>query len=488
MPMWPRVAAFALISAGFVLRVARLDLIEFKADEQEALNLGIQLLSDRPWSTFNIPQHGMLSSQHIANAPLFNWVMALFWALTPSPVGATALVAIVNSLTLYPLWKWAERRVDGQRALLLLAIMAVSPFAVLFSRKLWAQNLLFPGLVGLLWAIERVREQKWWQVAILFGTATLVVGQLHQSGPIALTLLPVALCIDWLMGRRAGTKAIKRVRPSRIEFALLAGVLALNAFFWIPYLAYLIGALAEGMLNRPTVASYEPALLIRVMKQIAPMDLFYAFGPDRDDFLTEPTRRIIYYVAVGFGAPLAGYGLWRWMRAPRQLPVLGIWWWLIVAAFTLTKIPTYPFYVLVLSPLPAALAAGAFDGGRFQSSLVESVVLVWRWTYVAALCALTISGGMWIAERGGSRGDYGIIYAAREAQAKTLIGANLESQLDGRQTIANDIQPSDCHPLPVEVQWIARWLHAGEGLPETAAICDAWTRGSASVYEWRVRR
>jgi hypothetical protein len=148
---------------GACLRLARLDLVEFKGDEVEALNLGIRLLENPPWTaTGELPRHGMPSSQGIANAPLFNWIMAGAWALTGHPMGATALFGTANALALYPLWRWALTRVDPERALLLVATVAVSPFSVLLSRKLWAQDLLFPALVCLLWAIE------YWQTGRMF--------------------------------------------------------------------------------------------------------------------------------------------------------------------------------------------------------------------------------------------------------------------------------------------------------------------------------
>lgn len=188
-PKWSAAVTLVVI-AGAWLRLARLDLIEFKGDEQEALNLGIQLLAGPPWSGGALPRHGMPSSQGIANAPLFNWIMAGAWALTHHPVGATALVGLANALALYPLWRWALRRLDPERALLLAATVAVSPFSVLLSRKLWAQDLLFPALVCLLWAVEYWQARRVFRAVTWFGVAALPIGQLHQSGPIALAMFP----------------------------------------------------------------------------------------------------------------------------------------------------------------------------------------------------------------------------------------------------------------------------------------------------------
>src|SRR5262245_65804282 len=85
----PTCFAFALIAIGAALRLVRLDAMEFKADEQEALRLAAQLLADRPWASSNPwPAHGMLSSNGVANAPLFTWIVAAAWEPARHPVAA----------------------------------------------------------------------------------------------------------------------------------------------------------------------------------------------------------------------------------------------------------------------------------------------------------------------------------------------------------------------------------------------------------------
>src|SRR5262249_22300915 len=94
-----RLLLVLLLVLGAFLRLHDLGSMEFKADEQEALNLGIGLLSDRPWATSAAwPAAGMPSSNGIDNAPLFNWLMAAFWSMTGDPVRATALIALANLL------------------------------------------------------------------------------------------------------------------------------------------------------------------------------------------------------------------------------------------------------------------------------------------------------------------------------------------------------------------------------------------------------
>src|SRR5687767_4034625 len=127
-PTW---VALALLLIGGALRLYRLDVMEFKADEQEALKLSIALLADRPWASDRpFPAHGMPTSNTVPLPPLYTWLVAALWAPTRDPIGVATLIALLNTLGLYPLWRWARRRTDENRALLILAIAAVSPFTV----------------------------------------------------------------------------------------------------------------------------------------------------------------------------------------------------------------------------------------------------------------------------------------------------------------------------------------------------------------------
>jgi hypothetical protein len=487
------VGVVGAVLVGALLRLSSLDAMEFKFDEVEAIELGARLLEERPWSSdAPWPTHGMPSSQRVANPPLFNWMMAVLWAPTRDPVAAARLIALANTLSLFPLWLWARRRMDGQRALLTVSIVAVSPFAVFFSRKLWAQDLILPGLIAVWWGIEALRGWRPWRGLILLGAAALLVGQLHLSGAIALGLLPAAIAAQHVVDRRRGGPGLRFGRPTLLEGAALAGVIALNLFFALPYLEYLSRLPAGVFSDRPKLLLPEPALLKKVGMQVVPLDLFFFFRPHRSEFLRDGVRSIVFYASVGLGLPLLFYGLWRWLRSPFTIPVLGVWWWLVIAAFTLARIPSYPHYVVTLAPLAAVLAAGAFDGPLARPRLASALML-WRWGYVAALLGLTMLTQSWLASRGGAAGDYGIAYRIRLAQAQAVVD-RLEMRTPASYAHWGEIGSGDatsvrCHRLPVQVEWIVRWLgpRQTQGL-QSVQLCDEWVdRQDRFVYQWTIR-
>lgn len=481
------------MALGSWLRLYGLQFMEFKADEQYALVLARDLLASHPWSSDpSWPALGMLSSGWLYNAPLFTWIVALFWSATHHPVGVAALVALANSVSLIPLWLWARRKLDEPRALLMLAIVAVSPFAVLLSRKIWMQSLLLPGLVMLLWSLELIHSRAVWRGIVLLAAGVLLVGQIHQSGLIAIALLPIAAAIHYFFGSDRH-RTLVRWPPSRLESIVLTLLIAINVFFWLPYLRYFMSIDWANLPARETAPSLAPGLLLSLVAQVIPWDVREVFRADHAAFAFDPLRRFAFSLSILLGLPLCVYGVWRWARAPLRLPVIGIWWWLIIAAFAFARIPERFFYVLVLSPLPALLAAGMFDG-RMPAGWVSRVVLWWRWAYVASLLALTVLTGAWLVWRGGANGDYGVSYDIREGQARRLLALRAASSVtlgaERGEVPSFDDSTFECRNIPSQVAWLAGWLEDGP-TPDVAAfeICERWVGvdGDESVYRWAVR-
>jgi hypothetical protein len=225
-----------LVAVGTWLRFHRLDAFEFKRDEVEALNLSIRFIADHPWSSSaSWPTHGMLSSNGVPNAPLFTWIVAAVWAPTRDPSTVTGVIALANALSLYPLWLWARRHMDERRALLALAVCAVSPFAVIFSRKIWTCDLLPPALLTLLWGVEWLRGGRAWSGIVLLAMSVLLVGQLHQSGAIGIPLLAAAIALQLIVDLDNGSR-VRLSRPSVGESVALVLVIGVNLFLWLPSL------------------------------------------------------------------------------------------------------------------------------------------------------------------------------------------------------------------------------------------------------------
>lgn len=133
------------------------------------------------------PTVGMPSSIGTPNMPAAAWLFALPYALTTDPMGATLFVGMLNLLAVWGI-AWLAIRHDGHVGWVGAFLLAVNPFAVLYARSIWAQNLLIPLTV--LWLIayaqaRRTRSPRWRAVMIFVAGCA---PQVHFAG--ACLLIP----------------------------------------------------------------------------------------------------------------------------------------------------------------------------------------------------------------------------------------------------------------------------------------------------------
>jgi len=499
-PRRSTLVAAALVLLGTVLRMGQLFSVEFKLDEQEAVNLGLRLLDARPWATSAPwPATGMRSSQGILNAPLFNYFMALFWALTGAVASATGMVGLFNAAALVPFYRWCRALFAPRVALLALGAAALSPFAIIYSRKLWAQDLLFPFLVLLMWGLWWIHQRRFWWGLAASGLAMACISQLHQSGPFMALVLGLLLGIHLVRGRRkhGSFDFVPRAGPWDAMACLL--VVQLWLFLWIPYLRYLLGLPPNALANRPKLDFVWPALLWKLALQLVPYDLFTFFEPHQSQFFTQWSSAPIaaffrlggFAVACAVGAVLGLWGFWGWARRPSSVPFAGVLWWLVVVVFTAMRILGHPHYVLILAPLPSLMVAGAFDPPAL-SERVASILHTLRWAYLAALLCLGVGTQAWLVSRGGAEGDYGIMYGVREAQARAALALNAgEPHPDEMLVIPEEkARTGGCNEVGGEVTWLIRqWKGEAFQVSKDVKLCQLWYDvPGGKQYGWRVIR
>ncbi|MFN7982932.1 MAG: hypothetical protein U0Q11_13815 [Vicinamibacterales bacterium] len=169
----------ATVGLGAGLRLAHLDEMEYKRDERWTYSHTVLAAT-----TGAIPARGMPSGIAVPNAALSLLVfVGLSGGSAPdTPVALTTRVVWLNVAALLLLVAFSETGVEAhERAAWRwsAALMAVSPFAVLLERKLWAQSTL--PIVSLLFLAGWFRRDRWWGSS-LWGFVSAVIGQIHMSG------------------------------------------------------------------------------------------------------------------------------------------------------------------------------------------------------------------------------------------------------------------------------------------------------------------
>lgn len=329
------------------------------------------------------PSVGMPSSAGVPNMPAAAWLLALPYALAPSAWLATGFIAALNVCAVAGIWSLA--RGWGRRAAWTAAlIVAAHPFAVLYARNIWAQDLLIPLAVLWLWAAERAPRSRW-----ALGLAVFLTGfalQVHFAG--------AALIL-------AGAYAFLRWRWWRAPLAVILG--AVGALVCaLPF------ALAEGTLARITQAGgggrIDAAALRELLRLLSAWDWRFLL---HGDAALPLSRLTLADVNVGLGALLlvcvallVTVGLSRGgddgdkVQPPPAQPAvpvnmntrarLELYVVLLCAApllFTYHSTPVLLHYLLMSLP-PAALIVGWLASGSHWSARllrwgVVGLALIW---------------------------------------------------------------------------------------------------------------
>lgn len=189
--LW-KISLLLVILLASYLRMDGIQYAEFKFDEAQAAYLTLDLLQ-----TGHLPQVGLMSSIGIYNPPIMMYLLAAPLYFSRHPVVATLYVALFNIVAVYLCYLFAKKFLSRRAGIIAALLFAVSPWPVLFSRKIWAQDFLPLFIIAffyftLEWIVTR--KSRCVIPLLLFLSFSC---QLHMT---ALTLLLVPVLI-WLIYR-----------------------------------------------------------------------------------------------------------------------------------------------------------------------------------------------------------------------------------------------------------------------------------------------
>src|SRR5258708_20238637 len=131
---WALLAAIVILAA--VLRLGWPGVVEFKRDEANLSVLTLDLVHGR-----NFPLLGIDSSVGIRNAPMNVYALVPPYFLSINPVLATEYVGLLNVIAVLLVYGLARRYYGVMPAVVAGLLYAVSPWADIYSRKIWAQDM-----------------------------------------------------------------------------------------------------------------------------------------------------------------------------------------------------------------------------------------------------------------------------------------------------------------------------------------------------------
>jgi len=141
-------ALVVVLAVGAYLRLAMLDFAQFRADDVALWNIARDFLRHP-----QILTRGMHSSFGLSNGPFQAYLLLPGVLATPSPIGAYCMVALLNVAGIALFWAFVRSYWGSSLALLACSLYAVNPWAVVFSRRLWGNDLVAPFTILLIWSL-----------------------------------------------------------------------------------------------------------------------------------------------------------------------------------------------------------------------------------------------------------------------------------------------------------------------------------------------
>jgi len=392
-----------IVLAAAVFRVTNLELVEFKADE--AINL---FLASRPLFGHPLPPGGTVSSVGVLNPPFFNYLLFPFTLISLDPKIISFFIGLLNSLAIGFFFLLIKRYYDFLTALIASLLFAFSPWAILFSRKIWTQNLVLPFLVMLFFSLHQIildKKPKYW---ILYVAASLFLLQLHQSSFFFLLLLNGFLLV----------KRVKFHLPN-IALGFFLGLLPA-----LPYFVYVVNHLYTDpqaiLVAKERVGSaYFSLIFFRPLQILSQGNFHFVMGDDILTFanrfpLAYNLRRIFYleYLLLPLGMILF------WKKFPKLRFLVYASLGLPIIYFFLHFEP-FIHYFLVITPLLFLFLASVFAFFlRHSNTLVKTTTLLVLLALMGTSLAFNTAFFRFLNEQKALKGDYGPAFIITEQNTK----------------------------------------------------------------------
>lgn len=342
--------AGALVMLAAVLRMNWVGTTEFKADEARLLAMALEMAEGQ------VALRGISSSVGLPNFPMSVWLYALPLVVWPHPYAATLFTGFLNSLAVLACY-WLVRRYWGALAAIAATLLfAVSPWGIMFSRKIWAQNLLplfvMLWVIGLALALVERKPRFIWLALVALAVAV----QIHLA---ALALIPATLVIFIFWWRRLSWR----------DLLMGAGLALVTAVPFLIYLAQQRALIKEGLaqVGGEAVGFSWDALKFAHMVSVG-NDLHSLVGAEQVEvFLAQaPEMERVYWLITAVllaGLVYLGVTVWkRWGTRQGGMGLIVLVWFLSLPLFFLfwRSSPVYLHYFIALLPAPYMAAGVAF--------------------------------------------------------------------------------------------------------------------------------
>jgi 4-amino-4-deoxy-L-arabinose transferase-like glycosyltransferase len=350
------IALLLVLFIAALMRLGEPGVIEYLHDESY-----LSLLAQDALARRNLPLLGINSSVGIPNPPAGVYVMMIAYTLSSNPLFATLFIAALNVMGVGLLWLIVHRYLNRTVALVAGLTYALNPWAIFYSRKIWAQDFHTPFiLLAFLLGFLGFREGKRWAQILCLPVLVFAL-QIHFA---AWALFPVYVWFLWVRRKHGRVLNLTPLRQRLVGWwpVCLSVVLALLTF--VPYYIGIQQVLADDpwpiynafdrtsgreLALSPDALTYNSWLItgLRLETWVAP--------EQKREFLEAVPPLTGLWTVIG-GAAVVGLGA-VWLRKWRYFaPFVTLWAVVPVLIFTPTWTDIYVHYFVASIPVLCLLA------------------------------------------------------------------------------------------------------------------------------------
>ncbi len=353
--------AISILVYAIYLRLGYLDIIEFKSDEFEWIQLAYQHLHNKPTLV------GLPSSVGLYYPPIFAYLLSIPVSISTNPKFVTGFIAVLNLAGLWLLYVFVKRVFSLRLAWVVLLLVATSPWTILYARKVWNPDCLLPFMlifyITLASYLERPAGFKVWIMAALLALIT----QLHMSA--------------WFLFGPLFVFAALVKAPLSMRDVFIGGLL-----FVLLYAPYITFHVITDFQNLNLFASYERPATFTQSNLASAIDnikwtyiissgtgLSYSLGNEFDTFYKNRYLAVpyVFFCIVLFVAAIGTirylvlsarciFHRRQWSDMPRSTQILSLFTLILLLmhlSYFIFKVPAFPHYNVIFYPIVFIIAA-----------------------------------------------------------------------------------------------------------------------------------
>lgn len=300
--------------------------MEFKADQALTV-LQLKNFFAHPY----LINSGLVSSIGIKNFPLFNYLLLPFGFISLDPQFLTAVIGVANVVAIIGFYFVVKKYYGRLTAFFAAVIFSVSPWAVLFSRSIWAQDLIPIFLVPFIYFLLK-------KSFLPLGIFTALLIQLHLSGIFLLIAMIIAIFVS----------------KTEIDWKHYCLGLVLG---FIPALPYILSS-DQGIFSSLRQNTWDLNNFLRSFQILNGSFFDFELGKNYQNFLSAfPVVKIIEYLNYLILIPIIIYVKTIFSLKKRGEFLMPVIILSIPILYFVFKIPSYIHYYIISLPFMALITA-----------------------------------------------------------------------------------------------------------------------------------